>query len=265
MIGDGLDGSGAEALRESPRTVGGAHAAGEQGASPAPVHHAARDAPAARTALLPLILPTAVAAEECFDDPPGTVLFPEEEACLVRAVDKRRREFTTVRRCARLALGRLGVAPAPLVPGERGAPSWPAQVVGSMTHCVGYRAAAVAPASRMWTIGIDAEPAEELPEGVLDSISSADERAHLAALARLRPEVPWERLLFSAKESVYKAWFPLTHRWLGFEEAEVEFDAAAGAFRARILAEDRPVDVFAGRWTIASGIAATAIAVPRTH
>ncbi|UGQ12906.1 4'-phosphopantetheinyl transferase superfamily protein [Yinghuangia sp. ASG 101] len=252
MTGDALDGGAAEALREPP---------------PASGTPAATPPDTGRATLLALILPASVATEECFDDPPGTALFPEEEACVARAVDKRRREFTTVRRCARLALGRLGVAPVPLVPGERGAPSWPADVVGSMTHCAGYRAAAVAPAARIRTIGIDAEPAEELPEGVLDSIASPDERRHLAALSVSRPEVPWERLLFSAKESVYKAWFPLTRRWLGFEEAEVGFDVAAGAstgtFAARILAPDAPVEMFTGRWILASGIVATAIAVPR--
>jgi 4'-phosphopantetheinyl transferase EntD len=27
-------------------------------------------------------------------------------------------------------------------------------------------------------------------------------------------------MLFCVKESVYEAWFPLTHRWLGFGEAD---------------------------------------------
>jgi 4'-phosphopantetheinyl transferase EntD len=194
------------------------------------------------------------------------VLFPEEEERIARAVDKRRREFTTVRRCARLALERLGVPPVPLVPGERGAPSWPSGVVGSMTHCQGYRAAAVASAERFLTIGIDAEPALALPDGVLDTVSSPEERKHLAECAgagRGAREVPWDRLLFSAKESVYKAWFPLTRRWLGFEEAEIEFAPEDGTFRARLLTADKPVDGFAGRWAVAGGIAVTAIAVRR--
>lgn len=214
--------------------------------------------------LLASILPLWVTAEECFDDPPGTVLFPEEEAHIERAVDKRRREFTTVRRCARLALGRLGVDPAPLLPGERGAPGWPAGIVGSMTHCAGYRAAAVAAAGQGLTIGIDAEPALPLPAGgVLASVTSETERERLTAYAVAHPEIAWDRLLFSAKESVYKAWFPLARRWLGFEDAELEFDTEGGTFTARILVPDRPVDTFEGRWAVADGIAVTAIAVAR--
>ena len=55
------------------------------------------------------ILPAAVAAVEKLDDPPHAMLFPEEEAVIARAVEKRRREFTTVRFCARAALAVLGL------------------------------------------------------------------------------------------------------------------------------------------------------------
>ncbi len=44
----------------------------------------------------------------------------------------------------------------------------------------------------------------------------------------LPPGPSWDRLLFSAKESVYKAWFPLTGRWLGFEEAAITINPADG-------------------------------------
>ena len=83
------------------------------------------------------ILPTEVAAVEAFDDPPGAMLYPEEEAVIARAVDKRQREFTTARVCARAALAALGLPPAPILPGQRGAPGWPNGVVGSMKHAPG--------------------------------------------------------------------------------------------------------------------------------
>ena len=65
------------------------------------------------------ILPDAVASSEAFDDPPDAVLFPEEEALISRAVEKRRREFRTVRHCARRALGELGLPPVAVLSGER--------------------------------------------------------------------------------------------------------------------------------------------------
>jgi 4'-phosphopantetheinyl transferase EntD len=122
------------------------------------------------------ILPASVVSAEAFTDPDDVVLFPEEAATMARAVDKRRREFATGRNCARVALGRLGVPPVPIVRGERGAPVWPPGIVGSITHCDGYRAAAVARDRDVLAVGIDAEPNEPLPAGVLEIVSLADQR-----------------------------------------------------------------------------------------
>jgi 4'-phosphopantetheinyl transferase EntD len=78
--------------------------------------------------------------------------------------------------------------------------------------------------------------------------------------------VAWGRVLFSAKESVYKAWFPLTRRWLGFEEACVSIDPADGSFTARLLVDGpvlggRRLDVFAGSWLVRDGLIVTAVCV----
>lgn len=190
-------------------------------------------------------------------DLPGVELFPAEQAVIANSVEKRRREFTTVRHCARVALRRLGVEPGPLLPGERGAPGWPPGVVGSMTHCAGFRGAVVASAAALRTVGIDAEPAEPLPDGVLDAIALPEEKASLAALP---PGVPWDRLLFSAKETVYKSWFPLTRRFLEFHEARIAL-APDGTFAATLLVP-APLPGFTGRWTRANGLVVTAIATP---
>jgi enterobactin synthetase component D / holo-[acyl-carrier protein] synthase len=213
------------------------------------------------------VLPAETATEEAFSDQPGAALFPEEEAVIAKAVDKRRREFTTVRACARAALARLGVPPVPIVPGLRGAPQWPKGVVGSMTHCAGYRACAVAHDRDLVTIGLDAEPHNKLPDGVLGAVSSEEERKRLAALAATVPATHWDRMLFSAKESVYKAWFPLTQRWLGFEDASVTIDPENGTFTARLLVAGPdlngvPLTGFTGRWRVDGGLIITAIAVP---
>ncbi|TYK44141.1 4'-phosphopantetheinyl transferase superfamily protein [Actinomadura decatromicini] len=205
------------------------------------------------------ILPPAVTVVEAFEDPPEARLLPAEEAVVSQAVDKRRREFATARWCARRAMAELGVPPGPILPGERGAPRWPDGVVGSMTHCDGYRAAAVARAGEVRSIGIDAEPDAPLPKGVFETIALPEEQL------RTVPGVHADRLLFSAKESVYKAWFPLTRRWLDFDEADIVL-RADGTFSARILAATRPgegipPDGFTGRWTTASGLLMTAIVV----
>jgi 4'-phosphopantetheinyl transferase EntD len=210
--------------------------------------------------VLERILPPAVRSAHAREDPPAQ-LFPAEAALVANAVDKRKREFTTVRHCARLALAELGEEPGPILPGVRGAPIWPDGVVGSMTHCAGYRAAAVARASQAGGIGIDAEEHGPLPEGVLPLVASEDERAHLARLGASHPGVHWDRLLFSAKEAVYKVWSPRTGEWLDFEEAALSFDPVGGRFTARILVPG-PFGELAGRYLIEDGVVVTAIVIP---
>lgn len=219
------------------------------------------------TAVVAALLPPQVVSRDAVTDPaPDDVLYPAEAAVVARAVDKRRREFATVRHCARLALADLGVAAAPILPGERGAPQWPAGVVGSMTHCDGYRAAAVARADTVGALGVDAEPHEPLPDGVAQMVVRPEEAAMLARLSAVDGDVCWDRLLFSAKETVYKVWFPLARRWLEFHEATVTL-APDGGFHARLLVEgpsvgDRSLTEIAGRWSVATGVVLTAASVP---
>ncbi|MFD7658018.1 4'-phosphopantetheinyl transferase [Actinosynnema sp. NPDC059797] len=213
------------------------------------------------------LLPPPVSAFDVFGDPDGVVLFPEEEEHVAKAVDKRRREFATGRHCARTALAALGFPAAPLLPGPKREPTWPAGVVGSITHCNGYRAAAVGLADQVRAIGIDAEPNEPTPDGVLGAIALPAELAQVERLRADGDKVAWDRLLFSAKETVYKAWFPLTRRWLGFEDAELTINPDDGTFSARILVETPivdgvPVTGFTGRWLAREGFVVTAIAVP---
>ena len=216
--------------------------------------------------MLERILPDAVAVAATGEDSFGAAPFPEEEEAIREAVEKRRREFVTARACAREALAKLGL-PSQAVPvGPRGAPQWPAGVVGSITHCDGYRGGAVARSADLVAIGIDAERDEPLPYGVLGDIALAEERQMLRALARRDPSLNWDRLLFSAKETVYKAWYPLAESWLGFEDAIVSIDPSGG-YKARLLIPGptlggRVLTGFSGRWTAGDDLLFTAIARP---
>jgi 4'-phosphopantetheinyl transferase EntD len=215
--------------------------------------------------LLSDVLPGTVAAAELYSDPPDLAPFPEEEPLIARSVAKRRNEFITVRHCARLALGEIGVPPVPILKGEKGEPCWPDGVVGSLTHCDGYRGAAVGSQDTVRSVGIDAEPHDVLPNGVLNAISLPEERAEIE---RLPGELHWDRILFCAKEATYKAWYPLTKRWLGFEDAHIVFDidegASAGGFVSTILIDPAalsgpPLTTLRGRWSVRDGLALTAI------
>ncbi|MGC3971851.1 MAG: 4'-phosphopantetheinyl transferase superfamily protein [Pirellulales bacterium] len=222
--------------------------------------------------ILQPMLPHGVIAREATVDPDDAVLLPREAAEIERAVDKRRREYTTVRHLARAALAELGIEPAPILKGDKGQPLWPRGVVGALTHCDGFRGAVVGRSMGVRTVGIDAEPHLPLPGGVLPTVSVESERAVLAG--RGGDGLAWDRLLFCAKEATYKAWFPITGRWLGFEDAEITFErtdwaegGASGVFHSRILIDGAasdggaPLLGFDGRWRIASGIIAASIAV----
>ena len=91
------------------------------------------------------------------------------------------------------------------------------------------------------------------------------ERAELQALPA---GLHWDRILFCAKEATYKAWFPVTHRWLGFEDAHITFDVddsgTSGGFESRILidpaaASGPPLQTLSGRWSVRDGLTLTAI------
>ena len=124
---------------------------------------------------------------------------------------------------------------------------------------------AVARHDAVRSIGIDAEPHDVLPNGVLDAISLPAERTEISALPA---ELHWDRILFCAKEATYKAWYPVTQRWLGFEDAHIVFDVdnggMAGHFESRILIDPAaqsgpPLTALRGRWSVRDGLTLTAI------
>jgi 4'-phosphopantetheinyl transferase EntD len=215
--------------------------------------------------LLSGVVPSPIASAELYDDPPQLTPLPEEEPLIARSVAKRRNEFITVRYCARQALGELGLPPVPILKGDKGEPCWPDGVVGSLTHCEGFRGAVVGRSTEVRSVGIDAEPHGVLPKGVLDAISLPAERAELGALPA---GMHWDRILFCAKEATYKTWYPLTHRWLGFEDAHITFSVdatgAGGRFESRILIDPAaesgpPLTALSGRWSVDKGLVLTAI------
>ncbi|MEV6116302.1 4'-phosphopantetheinyl transferase superfamily protein [Streptomyces sp. NPDC052109] len=101
-----------------------------------------------------------------------------------------------------------------------------------MTHCASYHAAAVASGSSTAALGVDGEPSEPVPEGVRELITLPEERPVLDRLGTAHPGGHWDRLLFSAKESVYKAWFPLTGRRLDLDQCAITPDPEPGTPRS---------------------------------
>ncbi len=216
-------------------------------------------------AVISQILPLPAAAAEAFGDVAAR-LFAAEEAALGGAGLPRYAEFSTGRACARAALGRLGLPPVPILPGPRGEPRWPDGVTGSITHCAGYRACAVARSTQVAALGIDAEPDAPLPAGVLAAVATRAERTWLGKRMSAAPQVRWDTLLFCAKEAAYKAWFPLTGATPGFADVEMT-EPADGRFTLHLLTPGRePARPWPprleGGWLSSRGLIITAVAAP---
>lgn len=194
-------------------------------------------------------------------------LFPVERSQLGPAVEQRQREFATGRTCARAALAKLGIAARPIPIGRLGAPVWPRGTVGSITHCTGYCAAAVAFRDSFRAIGIDAEPNAPLPAGVIDVVAAPKERDWLSRLALEEPRICWDRLLFSLKESLYKACSALTARSMGYGDAVIAIDGQEFVGSIDIDLSDggsTNVSELRGRWACNGAILASSVAITRS-
>ena len=182
--------------------------------------------------LLESLFPPDVVVEASGDDTPVESLHPLEASFVRDAVPRRRREFATGRACARRALARLGIENQPLLAGHDRAPLWPRGIVGSISHCDGFCAAAVAPRDRTIGIGLDVELRVPLDVGLVQTICTPGERIALPRTAPL-PEADWAAIVFSAKESFFKCLYPFRPRFLDFHDVEIVLEPARGAFRAR--------------------------------
>lgn len=167
---------------------------------------------------------------------PGEIaLLPEKMA------PKRRKEFALGRCAARLALRRAGNRDNSPVLQRGREPIWPCGFVGSITHCETWAIAAAAKTGVLKSIGIDLENAEAIRvEEIIDSVSTEAERIWV-----LRNGYAQMKLasLFSAKEAVYKALFPLCRQFFDFQAIELAWCSERQLFHGTLrigLTRDLP-------------------------
>lgn len=163
------------------------------------------------------MVPSVVRVVEGENAPQDVSAFPDESVVIRHAVEKRRREFRAGRACARLALAALGIHDVPIPSGPRREPLWPPGIVGSITHCRGYVAAAVVSSDHLMALGIDAEERGAVGSDLESLLCTPVEAQRHGACE----QASWRTLLFSAKESVFKALYPLRHLELEFRDLEV--------------------------------------------
>ncbi len=171
---------------------------------------------------------------------PVPAVAPGEEHLLSDAMVPARKEaFARGRAAAHAALRTLGLDHGPILPGPSREPLWPSGATGSISHAAGFGIALVAPTVHTDGVGVDVEQLRDAPE-LWNQVPTTEERRWLERLD------PRERetgvlALFSAKESVFKAFFPRSRSFFGFEMASLTPDSSG--FSGRLsdgLDEDYP-------------------------
>ena len=160
-------------------------------------------------------------------------LLKEEVPALAASVVKVRRASGAARIVARQLLTQLGYANCALPKGPAGAPVWPAGIVGSLAHDSRVAVAAVGMRADVGALGIDVEPAECLPSELLDLVATPQERLNLG------DDVYRGRLLFVAKEAVYKAVHPLDQTFLEHHDVEINLSERTAVVRSGRVVELR--------------------------
>jgi 4'-phosphopantetheinyl transferase EntD len=171
-------------------------------------------------------------------------LWPDERLAFASSVAKVRRASGAARMVARQLLKRLGQPECALPRGSGGAPTWPTGIVGSLSHDARVAVAAIGRCRDVHALGIDVEPAESLPSELLDLVATPQERLSIS-------DDPYHgRLLFVAKEAVYKAVYPLDQVFLEHHDVQIKF-----AERKAIVRSGRVVEL---RFCIATHLVALA-------
>lgn len=143
-------------------------------------------------------------------------LLPAERIGREKATTKVHRQSGAVRILARQLLEQLDLPDVELPRLPNGAPKWPDGVTGSLAHDRDVAVAAVMLTDGLSFVGIDVEPAEPLPPKVMEMISTPSEQR------RYDPDLLQSRVLFCAKEAVYKAFNSKTDQFLGFQDVEID-------------------------------------------
>jgi 4'-phosphopantetheinyl transferase EntD len=183
-------------------------------------------------------------ASVCAEDLGDFTPHPEEMKCLSpKAVEKRRVEFFLGRLAAFRALQNLGVTPEPVLSGGRREPLWQEGIVGAISHKAGRAVAVVARKSTACGVGVDLEALEPpVRFDISRKVCTASEKDWVL-------EIPTEqdtrlKMIFSAKEAGFKAFFPIQQIYLGYQDAELSWRDESQGFVGVLLksaGDDHPV------------------------
>jgi len=167
------------------------------------------------------------------------VLSSEESSLLgPRAVKKRRDEFYLGRAACNAALKSIGIEnPGPVLKGPSSEPLWPKNIIGALSHCPGIAVCAVCHDNMLRGLGIDIEELPgEMPQDVIRLVCTGKEMEWVGN------ETYKMKMIFSAKEAAFKAFFPSVGVYMDFKDAELHWNEQKTAFDARLLKKYLPFE-----------------------
>ncbi len=159
-------------------------------------------------------------------------LLGDEVLAVEQVSTARAREFGAGRDAARAAMVQLGHVPRPVLQGPNRAPIWPVGLTGSITHNETTCLAVVTDAPEIAALGIDLEAASALDPSLWPEVCTMPEMNWLAKLGPSQ-RGNFAKLIFCAKEAVYKAQYQISRTLMDFQAVDLEFDLQASAFTAR--------------------------------
>jgi 4'-phosphopantetheinyl transferase EntD len=138
---------------------------------------------------------------------------------IARSVAKRRAEYLHGRLAARHALARFGLAHVQVGIGDQRQPLWPEGIIGSISHNRRQAGALALDGRVHGAVGIDLEhlvPAD-MCDTLWQTVVTPCEQAYLRELSAVQPLESLLTVVFSAKESFFKAAFPMVRRYFDFD------------------------------------------------
>lgn len=126
--------------------------------------------------------------------------------------------------------------------GERGEPIWQKDIIGSISHCKSLAIATVAKNKDYKFIGIDIEEIErDFSSKIINRICSEQEKKWCEE----NNEKIRTLMIFSLKEAIYKALYPICKKFFGFKSVEIIY-LKKGTFSVQLLEElcpELPIDL----------------------
>ncbi|MGH8274217.1 MAG: 4'-phosphopantetheinyl transferase family protein [Gammaproteobacteria bacterium] len=162
-------------------------------------------------------------------------LMREEKTIVGNAVDKRRREFAAGRTCARSILREFGFSGNLTIGKDKyGAPVWPEGIVGSISHTDDVCVVSIGRKTpEMTSLGVDVEKDTRLDPDLMNLVCDELEE-ETCCNSQIKDSLRLAKVIFSAKESLYKCLYPIIRTVLNFKDVHIQLDVSGQKFMGTI-------------------------------